>query len=116
MGFGHIAVYIDKGIIGEYNRGKVYIGIIAVSDFLVSGVAITIYVILGIIFIIAWADIFIKAGYNRWLCLLMIIPIVNIVLLLWFAFSKWPVYEFVQKDWNIKKLKSKQKELEKVEK
>lgn len=34
--------------------------------------------------------IFLKAGYSKWLSILMIIPIVNFVLLGFLAFSKWP--------------------------
>jgi len=32
-----------------------------------------------------------KAGYSGWLCLLMLIPLVNLVMLWIFAFSTWPV-------------------------
>jgi ABC-type spermidine/putrescine transport system permease subunit II len=38
----------------------------------------------------AYANIFGKAGYSRWLCLTMLVPLVNIGVLLWFGFSKWP--------------------------
>ena len=49
------------------------------------------YIIIGVVFLIAWAQIFSKAGYSGWLCLLLIIPLVNAILFLWFAFSMWPV-------------------------
>lgn len=61
----------------------------------------------------AWARIFFNAGYNRWLCFLMFVPIINLAMLFWFAFSKWPVYEYVQEGWYIQKLKTKQAQLEK---
>jgi uncharacterized membrane protein YhaH (DUF805 family) len=38
-----------------------------------------------------WARIFSSAGYSGWMCLLMIVPLANIIWLLIFAFSKWPV-------------------------
>jgi len=34
--------------------------------------------------------IFSKAGYSRWLSLLMVVPIANIVMLYFLAFSTWP--------------------------
>jgi hypothetical protein len=35
--------------------------------------------------------IFGKAGYSGWLGLLMLVPLVNIVTLLWFATAHWPI-------------------------
>jgi type II secretory pathway component PulF len=37
--------------------------------------------------------IFSKAGYSKWLALLMAFPLVNVILLYFIAFSKWPVRE-----------------------
>lgn len=34
--------------------------------------------------------IFPKAGYSKWLTLLMTVPLVNVFLLYFLAFSKWP--------------------------
>lgn len=34
--------------------------------------------------------IFSKAGYSKWLSLLMVVPMVNVILLYVIAFSKWP--------------------------
>jgi hypothetical protein len=34
--------------------------------------------------------IFSKAGHSRWLSLLMVVPMVNIVMLYFLAFSTWP--------------------------
>jgi hypothetical protein len=41
--------------------------------------------------IAAWWRIFAKAGHPGALGLLMMIPGVNFVVLLWFAFSDWPI-------------------------
>jgi hypothetical protein len=38
-----------------------------------------------------WAQIFSKAGYSRWLCLTVYVPLLNIIVLFWFAFADWPV-------------------------
>lgn len=43
------------------------------------------------VFAVAWARIFSKAGFSGALCLLMFIPIANVITLLWFAFSEWPI-------------------------
>ena len=32
-----------------------------------------------------------KAGYSGWWCLVTFIPILNIVLLFYFAFTQWPI-------------------------
>jgi hypothetical protein len=45
---------------------------------------------LGLFFAIWW-QIFKKAGYSGALGLLMIVPIVNFILLLYLAFSDWPI-------------------------
>ncbi|WP_439889152.1 hypothetical protein ACSX1C_09140 [Pseudomonas sp. MBLB4123] len=40
--------------------------------------------------ILPFCLIFKKAGYSQWLGLLMIVPLVNLVLLYFLAFSAWP--------------------------
>jgi energy-coupling factor transporter transmembrane protein EcfT len=49
------------------------------------------YLALIVVTIIAWVKIITKAGYSGWLVLLGFVPLVNFVMLLVFAFSKWPV-------------------------
>ena len=42
---------------------------------------------------LAFGAIFRKAGYSPWLGLVMLVPMVNLVVLLWFAFTPdWPVH------------------------
>jgi hypothetical protein len=38
-----------------------------------------------------WGNIFSKAGYSFWFCLLMIVPLANLIWLIIFAFSYWPI-------------------------
>jgi hypothetical protein len=42
-----------------------------------------------------WAWIFArlarKAGYPRWLGFAMIVPVLNFGMLIWFAFTEWPI-------------------------
>ena len=49
--------------------------------------------LLAIVVGVSWYRIAGKAGFNPWLGLLMLVPLVNIAFLLWFAFSDWPVQQ-----------------------
>ncbi len=40
---------------------------------------------------LTWARIFRRIGWSRWLALLMIVPIANIVLYFAFVFMRWPI-------------------------
>ncbi len=50
-----------------------------------------VFLAVGIFFLYLYSRIFSKAGYSPWLCLLMIVPLVNLILIIWFAFAEWPV-------------------------
>ncbi|HEY1729704.1 MAG TPA: hypothetical protein VGG22_15115 [Candidatus Baltobacteraceae bacterium] len=52
--------------------------------------ALLFYAAFLVLFTVGWFRIFRKAGYNGWLSLLMIIPIVAIGVLIWFAVATWP--------------------------
>lgn len=52
--------------------------------------AVVALVMLGIM-AVAFYQIYKKAGYNGLLGLLMMVPVVNVVMMLWFAFTEWPV-------------------------
>lgn len=66
-----------------------------------GGGADAVGMIVGLFFIVVvvvlvlsiWGMIFKKAGYSFWLCLLMVVPLANLIWLLIFAFSKWPVLQ-----------------------
>ena len=45
------------------------------------------------IIIIPFWIIFTKAGHTKWLSLLMVVPIVNVLMLYFLAFSSWPVHK-----------------------
>jgi hypothetical protein len=47
-------------------------------------------IIMAVVIILPFWFIFSKAGYSRWLSLLMVVPVVNVVLLYFLAFSNWP--------------------------
>lgn len=42
--------------------------------------------------VVAWWQIFAKTGNSGWLGLLMLVPVANLVLLLYLAFSEWPIH------------------------
>ena len=44
-----------------------------------------------VVFVLPYVKIFQKAGYSGWLAICMLFPILNIIVLFWFAFSKWPI-------------------------
>ena len=46
--------------------------------------------ILGVFFIWPFWRIFSKAGFSGWLSLTLIIPLLNIIMLFYLAFSEWP--------------------------
>ncbi len=54
-------------------------------------VAIVVGVVVLLFLFSIWWKIFKKAGYSGALGLLMYIPIINIIMLLILAFSKWPI-------------------------
>ena len=62
-----------------------------------------IMIIIGVVIVLPNWKIFSKAGFPGWLSFIMIIPIANILLEYYFAFSKWPV---------ITELESLRKEIE----
>jgi hypothetical protein len=47
--------------------------------------------ILLVVMVVAWLQIITKAGYSGWWILLALVPFVNGIMFLVFAFSKWPI-------------------------
>ncbi len=46
--------------------------------------------VMAAVIIVPFWFIFSKAGYSKWLSLLMVVPLLNLILLYFLAFSKWP--------------------------
>lgn len=61
------------------------------NDLFILGVGIFFY-----ISIVAWCNIFRKAGYKGERGLMMLIPIWNIFIFLIFAFKKWPIEKRIE--------------------
>ncbi len=53
---------------------------------------LAILAIMGLIMILPFWRIFSKAGFSGWLSLTQVIPILNYVVLFYFAFAEWPVH------------------------
>lgn len=47
--------------------------------------------------LVVWGQIFYKAGHSRWLALLICVPVVNLIVVLWLAFSKWPIEREIER-------------------
>ena len=62
-------------------------------QFSIAGMLCVLVLGLGMIVlaIFIWGNIFSKAGYSFWFCLLMFVPLANLIWLIIFAFSYWPI-------------------------
>ncbi len=69
-------------------------GVAGISAFLI--VLFVIYAGLVVLSIVAAVKIVTKAGYSGWWVLIVLVPIVGAVMVLVFAFSKWPVTREVE--------------------
>lgn len=49
-----------------------------------------IFLVFIIFAIIIWQNIFYKAGFPKWYGYLMIVPILNLIMLIYLAFVEWP--------------------------
>jgi uncharacterized membrane protein len=56
-------------------------------DLLISLVSVGFVVFLGY----CWFRIFEKLGYGGWSGLAMFVPILNFIILIWLAFTEWPI-------------------------
>ncbi len=54
---------------------------------------LAVIVAIGTFVLFVFGKIFARAGYSSWLFLTILIPLVNLIVLVWFVFAKWPVRE-----------------------
>lgn len=47
-------------------------------------------IIMAVVIIVPFWFIISKTGYSKWLSLLMVVPVLNVILLYFLAFSNWP--------------------------
>ncbi|MFP5227438.1 MAG: hypothetical protein ACLGXA_07385 [Acidobacteriota bacterium] len=56
-----------------------------------------VFIVIGtLLYMIPFWFIFKKAGFSPWLCLLLLLPLVNIVMLYVLAFTEWKVVPIAQ--------------------
>ena|SRR5688572_32628187 len=79
--------YSSGGGSGGPNAGAAIVGII-MFVFILAIIAAAVCL---------WGMIFSKAGYSFWFALLMFVPLANLIWLLIFALSKWPVQQEVER-------------------
>ncbi len=56
-----------------------------------GGVGLAVVVAVWLLFLVAYVRIIQRAGYSGWWILIGLVPIVNVVMFLVFAYSRWPV-------------------------
>jgi uncharacterized membrane protein YhaH (DUF805 family) len=54
---------------------------------------IGVYLLMTVVFVVAYVSIIRKAGYSGWWILATLVPVLNIVLFFLFAFKEWPVQQ-----------------------
>lgn len=62
-----------------------------VWQWLTGGVGIVLVAVVWLLLLIAYIRVIQKAGYSGWWVLLGLVPVVNIVMFVVFAYSRWPV-------------------------
>ena len=61
------------------------------SHWLLSGVGLAVLAAFYLVMLLAYVRIIQKAGYSGWWVLVGLVPVLNLVMFLVFAFSRWPV-------------------------
>lgn len=54
-------------------------------------------IVVIVLIVLPYVKIFQKAGHSGWLAICMLLPILNIIILFWFAFSKWPIEQQLER-------------------
>lgn len=62
-----------------------------VVAWLTGGVGLAVAIGVWLLFLVAYIRIIQKAGYSGWWILIGLVPVVNVVMFLVFAYSRWPV-------------------------
>ncbi len=61
------------------------------DDMIMGSPSIIVMLIVGIVAVVAFWRIFAKAGFPGWYGVGVVIPMVNILLVLFLAFAEWPL-------------------------
>ncbi|WP_089797614.1 hypothetical protein [Cellulomonas sp. KH9] len=63
------------------------------TDWLAGSVGLAVVLTVYVVMLIAYVRIIQKAGYSGWWVLVGLVPVLNLVMFLVFAFSRWPVLQ-----------------------
>ena len=61
------------------------------TDWLFGGVGLVVLIGAYVVMLVAYIRIIQKAGYSGWWVLVGLVPVLNLVMFLVFAYSRWPV-------------------------
>ncbi|MBD7920248.1 DUF805 domain-containing protein [Cellulomonas sp. Sa3CUA2] len=61
------------------------------TDWLAGGIGLAVLIGAYVVMLVAYVRIIQKAGYSGWWVLVGLVPVLNLVMFLVFAFSTWPV-------------------------
>ena len=65
---------------------------------MLTGGFFIIFLLIGLaIAVTVWGLVFRKAGYSFWLGLVMVVPLANLVMLIWFLAAKWPIQQELER-------------------
>ncbi len=54
-------------------------------------------VIQAVFAVVIFGNVFRKAGYSRWYSCLLAIPFANLLVIIWFSFTDWPIEQQVRR-------------------
>ncbi len=61
------------------------------------GADIIIGLVILSLYVVFWVKVFSKAGFSGVLAVVMFVPFLNIALLIYFAFAKWPIQQELER-------------------
>jgi hypothetical protein len=47
----------------------------------------------AVFMVVVFGNVFFKAGFSRWYSILLAVPIANLIVIIWFSFTEWPIEE-----------------------
>ena len=92
----HVAMAASSVTCGTDANGQPVCTSVPAGAWAGLGIFLFIYLAIFVVMIVAYVKIISKAGYSGWWVLIGIVPFVNIVFFLVFAFSEWPVLKEVR--------------------
>jgi hypothetical protein len=54
---------------------------------------VVVTIVQAVFTVIVFGNVFSKAGFSRWYSVLLAIPLANLIVIMWFSFTEWPIEE-----------------------